>query len=109
LVERFKEKFAVLFSKDNEQKNKNLETKRHGLAVASMVLGIVGFLTASVGFGLILCLLAVIFGSIARKKIKNSGGFYTGKGMAIAGLVLGIIPLAVFVVALFIALALGGF
>lgn len=52
----------------------------NGFAVASLVLGIIS------GW-----LLAIIFGAIALSQIKRSGGRQTGRGMAIAGLVLGIV------------------
>lgn len=54
-----------------------------GLAIASMVLGIVSLIM----FALIAGTLAVVFGAMAKKK------GYTG-GMATAGLVLGVIGLA---------------
>jgi hypothetical protein len=57
-----------------------------GLAVASLVLGIL-FLC---GIG---SLLATIFGAVAMGQISRSNGSVTGKGMAIAGFVLGIIGL----------------
>lgn len=61
-------------------------TKTNGLAVASMVLGIVwAFYIGSI--------LAVIFGHIALKQIDQRGD--SGKGMAIAGLVLGYIGVGV--------------
>lgn len=68
----------------------------NGLAIASMVLGIVWVYWIG-------SILAVIFGHIALKQIDTSGGTQTGRGMAIAGLVLGYIGLgfiAFFVVAL---------
>jgi hypothetical protein len=58
-----------------------------GLAIASLVLGILGLC----GIG---SLLATIFGAVAINQISRSNGAMTGKGMAIAGLVLGIIGLA---------------
>lgn len=58
-----------------------------GLAIASLVCGIVSFFC----FGFILGILAVIFGGVAKSK-----GF-TG-GMATAGIVLGIIGLATYVI-----------
>jgi hypothetical protein len=68
----------------------------NGLAITSMVLGIVAFCLGWTGlFGLILGILAVIFGIIALVQKQN-------KGMGIAGLVLGAIAL---VTALFITLA----
>jgi hypothetical protein len=53
-----------------------------GLAIASLVLGIVWVC----GIGSIL---ALIFGYNARKAIRDSGGAVQGKGMATAGIVLG--------------------
>lgn len=57
-----------------------------GLAVASLVLGIVWLC----GIG---SLLATVFGAVALKQIGDSRGSVTGKGMAIAGLVLGVLGL----------------
>ena len=57
-----------------------------GLAVASLVLGILWLC----GVG---SLLATIFGAVALGQIAHSKGRLDGKGMAIAGLVLGIIGL----------------
>jgi hypothetical protein len=59
----------------------------NGLAVASMVLGIVWVF----GIGSIL---AVIFGFVARKQIKDSGGRESGGGMALAGIILGLVGVA---------------
>jgi hypothetical protein len=54
----------------------------NGMATASLVLGIIGFLLP------ILSILALIFGGIGISK-ANQGA--AGKGLAIAGLVLGIV------------------
>lgn len=64
----------------------------NGLAVASMVLGIVGILG---GFflGVVLGILAVIFGAVARGKIKRGEAPVSGQAMATTGLALGIIDL----------------
>jgi len=59
----------------------------NGLSVASMVLGIVWVF----GIGSIL---AVIFGFIGRKQIKESGGRQSGSGMALAGIILGFVGVA---------------
>ena len=57
-------------------------TRTSGLAIASLVLGIVWvFWLGSI--------LAVIFGHVALSQIKRSMGTLSGRGMAIAGLVLG--------------------
>lgn len=56
--------------------------KSKGLAVASLVLGILAFLTGLIYLGAILGILAVIFGIIALKKRQP-------KGLAITGIVTG--------------------
>jgi Domain of unknown function (DUF4190)/Uncharacterised protein family UPF0547 len=57
-------------------------TKTNGLAIASLVLGIVW----AYGLGSIL---ALVFGFLAKGQIDRSNGRETGRGMAIAGIVLG--------------------
>lgn len=62
-------------------------TKSNGMAIASLVLGILWL----GGLG---SLLALIFGIIGKNQIDRSGGYQSGRGMAIAGIVLGIVGLA---------------
>jgi hypothetical protein len=70
--------------------------RTNGLAVASFVLGLLGF-----------GLLPVIFGHVALGQIRRTGD--GGAGFAIAGLVLGYLVLASLVVAIVIVLvAVGG-
>jgi hypothetical protein len=67
----------------------------NGLAVASLVLGLLWL----AGLG---SLFAIIFGAVAMNQIKRSRGAMSGKGMAVAGLVLGIvgvIPLVIYWIA----------
>ena len=64
------------------------ETKTNGFAITGFVIGLVSMLIDPVGiFGT----LAVVFSSIGLGKIKNNG--QKGKGLAITGLILGIIAL----------------
>lgn len=90
--------------------------QKKGLAVASMVCGIVGFCIAFIPFAgafisLVLAVLAVVMGGIAISKANKQPAEFGGKGMAITGLVLGIIQLAfvvlvlIFFASLFAALA----
>jgi hypothetical protein len=60
----------------------------NSLAIASLVLGIVWIC----GLG---SLLAVIFGHIALDQISKSAGTQSGRGLAIAGLILGYVGLAI--------------
>ena len=73
-------------SKPNSNEN-NSGDKKVGLAVASLVLGIIGFVF---GGGL----LGLILGAVQLSKIRKQPNIYGGKGMAIAGLILGIISVA---------------
>lgn len=70
--------------------------KKKGLAIASLVCGIIGGYpwasTASI--------VAIICGHIALYKIKKDPNTYAGKGLAIAGLILGYLGLV-------LAIALG--
>ena len=77
----------------------------NGLAVASMVLGIVGVFFF-IFFGIV-SILAFVFGWVAIGQINRSGGRQGGKGMAVAGVVLGAIEIVIFV-ALIVAAANGG-
>ena len=67
-----------------------------GLAIASMVLGIVWIYWIG-------SILAIIFGHVALVQIRKSNGWKTGRGMAIAGLTLGYIGLATLVLVIIIA------
>lgn len=60
-----------------------------GLAIASLVLGLLWLC----GIG---SLLATIFGAVSLSQISRSNGRLLGKGMAIAGLVLGILGLSLY-------------
>lgn len=60
------------------------------MAIAAMVCGIVGILC----FGIVLGPVALGLGIAARRSIDASGGSQKGAGMAIAGIVLGIIATA---------------
>lgn len=76
-----------------------------GFAVAALVFGIIGFL------GLDLCgafIFTIIFGHIALSKIKHSNGALGGRGMAIAGLILGYIPVLFIVIFMLFILVTGG-
>ena len=63
-------------------------TKVNGLAIVSLVLGITWIYWLG-------SILAVIFGHIALSQITKSNGQQSGKGLAIAGLVLGYVALSV--------------
>lgn len=66
-----------------------------GLAIASLVCGILGFLFLAVVFGP----LAIIFGGVALSKIRKNPEI-KGRGLAVAGLVLGIVATIIILVVL---------
>ena len=67
-----------------------LDARTNGFAVAALVLGLVWiFWIGSV--------LAVIFGHVALGQIRDASGWQRGRGLAIAGLLLGYLALALFV------------
>lgn len=59
--------------------------KTSGLAVASLVLGILGFCTGVTGIAAVIC------GHMALSRIKKAAGTLTGSGLAIGGLATGYI------------------
>jgi hypothetical protein len=70
--------------------------KTPGLAVAALVCGLVGILIAN----FILGPLALIFGAVSLRQINASPATLKGRGLAIAGIVLCFVDIAVFVVVL---------
>jgi hypothetical protein len=78
-----------------------VSARTNGLAIAALVLGIVWvYWIGSV--------LAVIFGHVALSQINKSNGTQQGRGMAIAGLVLGWIGVAVLIVWLLFVASVAG-
>ena len=72
--------------------------KNNGLAIASLVCSILG-LCCGVGG-----VLGVIFGFVARGQIKRSGGAQQGSGLAMAGIIVGFVVIALAAVGLLIVL-----
>ncbi|MFE9364449.1 DUF4190 domain-containing protein [Streptomyces sp. NPDC006978] len=73
----------------------------NGLAIASLVCGIVGLIFFSVILGPI----AIVLGALGLRQVAAKGG----SGIAKAGLVLGIIDVILFVVLMAVAASSGGF
>lgn len=61
------------------------------MAIISLVTGILGILCCG---WFILSIAALVLGFLGRKEINESGGAKTGSGMAMAGLILGAIGVA---------------
>ncbi|MEP4077794.1 GYF domain-containing protein [Haloferula sp.] len=71
----------------------------NGLAIASLICGLVAFLTCFVWcLSIPLAIAAIITGHMASARIKTDPGKYTGKGLARAGLITGYLGLLLTVV-----------
>jgi uncharacterized protein DUF4190 len=75
--------------------------KTNGMAIASLVLGILWLYWLG-------SLLALIFGIIGKNQIDRSGAAEGGRGLAVAGIVLGIVGLGIFVLLLIIGASIVG-
>ena len=82
---------TVKFMYDDEP-----EPRNHGLAVTSMILGILSLVTLYGAF--LFGVLAIIFGAVALGAIKRDSEKYKGRGMARAGLICGIISVAIILI-----------
>src|SRR4026209_1200286 len=72
-----------------------MEGPKRGLAIAALVLGIIGFFTVGlVGVGAIV---GIVLACLAMSRIKRDPWQYGGRGLAHAGLVLNIVSLVSFV------------
>ncbi|WP_405977900.1 DUF4190 domain-containing protein [Streptomyces sp. NBC_00158] len=65
---------------------------RNGLALAAMVLGVIGWITSIVFIGGLLGVIGLILGVAALRKAKRTG---TGRGMSLTGLVTSCLAIAV--------------
>jgi hypothetical protein len=80
--------------------------RTNGKAIAALVLGILSIVTiVSIWLSIILGILAIIFASLALRDIKRR--YEGGRGLAIAGLVCGIIPTVIIGFLFLIGIAFG--
>lgn len=68
-----------------------------GMAIAALVLGILGFLGSFFAVGLVLGIIAVIVGIVAVRRVSK--GTASGRGMAVTGIVLGALSIVIGVIA----------
>lgn len=68
----------------------------NGLAIASLVCGILSLVLFCLYAGIYLGIPAVICGHISLGQFKNPGNAQTGRGLAIAGLICGYLGIAIF-------------
>jgi hypothetical protein len=74
------------------------QAKTNGLAIASMVLGILWLYWIG-------SILALVFGYSAKRQIDESRGQQAGRGMAIAGIVLGWVGIGTLVITILVAVS----
>ncbi|MEM9418936.1 MAG: DUF4190 domain-containing protein [Planctomycetota bacterium] len=77
-----------------------------GMAIGSLVLGIIGFLTGIIGIGLLLAIAGLILGIIAVNQIGKAGNPGKGKGLAIGGIVFSSLAIVLMPIALMIGILL---
>ncbi len=65
--------------------------RNDGLAIAALIAGIVSIVCSWLCLGILLGPAAGIMGFISRQRVAASGGRLGGGGMALAGLILGVI------------------
>lgn len=87
------------------------QPKNSGLAISSLVLGILGLVLLLVCIGPLFAIPAVICGHMAHSRINRSAGALVGQGMALAGLITGYlsIALSIFLIPLMLAIAIPNF
>ena len=73
----------------------------NGLAIASFVLGLVGW-TVCIG-----SIVAIVLGFVARSQIRSSQGRQGGDGLALAGIILGFVALALILLFVIVSAATG--
>jgi hypothetical protein len=74
----------------------------NGFAIASLVLGVLGLLTVG-----LLSVLALVLGYAGRREIDRSGGAQSGRGLALAGITLGWVGVALFAIVVLGLIAFG--
>ena len=76
----------------------DVQKKTAGIAITSLVLGIVGLLTIWLcGLGVLCAIPAVICGHIGYARVKQSAGALAGRGLAMAGLIMGYLSIGLLV------------
>jgi hypothetical protein len=79
-------------------------TQTNGLAVASLICSIAGIIPFFFGLP---CVLGIIFGFVARARIKRGGGAQGGGGLALAGIIVGFSLIGIFILLLILLAAFG--
>ena len=76
----------------------DVQKKTAGIAITSLVLGILSLLTIWLcGLGVLCAIPAVICGHIGYSRVKKSAGTLAGRGLAMAGLIMGYLSIGLLV------------
>jgi hypothetical protein len=78
-----------------------------GLAIASLIIGILSLVCSVICLGVVLGPTAAIMGFISRQKVATSGGTVGGGTLALVGLILGVLGFLASV-AWFLIIIIGG-
>jgi Domain of unknown function (DUF4190) len=71
----------------------------NGLAIASLACSIGGFVICGLGF-----IVGIVLGYIAKNQIDQSGGAQEGRGMAVAGIIIGWVGIGLFLLGIAIVI-----
>jgi Domain of unknown function (DUF4190) len=78
--------------------------RKNGLAVASLVCACAGVVPFFFG---VPCILGIVFGFVSRSQIRNAHGTQTGRGLALAGIIVGFGLIALFILVVTLIAVLG--
>lgn len=70
--------------------------KQDGMAIASLVSSVLGVLLICCWIGVAGCIAGAVMGFLSRKRIQESNGALTGEGLALAGIIVGGVGCALF-------------
>jgi hypothetical protein len=76
----------------------------NGMAVASLVCSCAGIIPFFFG---IPCVLGIVFGFVARSQIRRTDGVQSGRGLALAGIIIGFSLIALFILVVVLIAAAG--
>ncbi len=94
-----------IYKKQAQETNLTLP-KPHGFAIASLIGGILSILISFIPpFSLVPAVLAIIFGAIGIRRISEDPKTWRGKGMAIAGIIMGSLLIVLTLAAVLLILA----
>lgn len=93
--QNFGNNYANNFRNAGSRQNYQPQNQKSGLAIASLVLACIAFVTTLFAIGILIAPIGLILGIVALVKAKKQPRVYGGKGMAIAGVILnGLVVLA---------------